>query len=427
MYVRCQNCGREIEGLPYRCKYCGGVFCVYCHLPEKHNCPGLRRGPGSSGKLFEVSYVERRPRLRRETLAPLCIKPPIECEVGGEACLPKQLFPFNEDYLKFALYYELEKRGINAVMEPIIHVYRVKLRRMPEYSESPWKEYLAKLRPDLMLPDMRQIWEIENFWKDPKGIARHAEEYSRELGLECFTFTWLRSGLEAPNLVMVNPITGEVEAPQSLYEPGPLPPENITYGYATCQGIELGAGSLHLWIQYELFRWLRGEGRLVAVEVNATLSGHVFAPDELIISSEQGIQSWMPRDFTPFKGWRVARIGSGVSEVPVRFDVVAADPGDPREVDAYEVKTVEDFRSEEKVLKVLGQLANYVSTGLAARYWLVVPEVPELLKVLNEEFKKWAQKIGLLAYSCRERRFKMFKEPITQPVKTPMMRIQVRE
>jgi len=156
------------------------VLCVYCHLPEKHNCPGLRRGPGPSGKLFEIPYVERRPRLGRETLAPLRTKPPIECEVRRETCLPKQLFPFNKDYLRFALY-ELEKRGIIAVMEPIIRVYGVKLRRMPEFSESPWKEYLAKLRPDLMLPDMRQIWEIENFWKDPKDITRHSEEYSREL------------------------------------------------------------------------------------------------------------------------------------------------------------------------------------------------------------------------------------------------------
>ena len=254
-------------------------------------------------------------------LVSLRIKPPIKFEVGGETRLPKQLFPFNEDYLRFALYYELEKRGINAVIEPIIRVYRIKLRKMPEFSESLWKEYLAKLRPDLMLPDMRQLWEIENFWKGPKDITRHAEKYSRELGLECFTFTWLRRGLEAPNLVMVNPITGDVEAPHSLFEPGSLLSEDIRYEYATCQGVELGAGSLHLWIQYELFRWLRGEGRLVAVEVNVTLSGHVFAPDELVISSEQGIQSWMPRDFMPFKGWRVdSRVPR---EVPVRFDIVA--------------------------------------------------------------------------------------------------------
>ncbi len=41
--VKCDYCGAEIEGLPYRCKYCGGTFCVWHHLPENHECPGLRR------------------------------------------------------------------------------------------------------------------------------------------------------------------------------------------------------------------------------------------------------------------------------------------------------------------------------------------------------------------------------------------------
>ncbi|RLE84614.1 MAG: hypothetical protein DRJ67_10270 [Thermoprotei archaeon] len=39
--VKCDYCGEEIEGLPYKCKYCGGIFCVKHHLPENHNCPGL--------------------------------------------------------------------------------------------------------------------------------------------------------------------------------------------------------------------------------------------------------------------------------------------------------------------------------------------------------------------------------------------------
>jgi len=155
--------------------------------------------------------------------------------------------------------------------------------------------------------------------------------------------------------MMVNPITGDIKASRDLSRLGSPPPRTIRYEYATCQGIKLGAGSLHLWIQYELFRWLREEGRLVAVEVNAALSGHIFAPDELAISSEQGILSWMPRDFTPFKGWSVNRVESEVPrEVPVRFDVVASDPKDPRRIDVYEVKDIEDFNSEKKVLNVLG-------------------------------------------------------------------------
>jgi len=39
--VKCDYCGEEIEGLPYKCKYCGGIFCVKHHLPENHDCPGL--------------------------------------------------------------------------------------------------------------------------------------------------------------------------------------------------------------------------------------------------------------------------------------------------------------------------------------------------------------------------------------------------
>lgn len=41
--VKCEVCGKELI-IPYRCKYCGGYFCVEHHLPEKHNCVGLVRG-----------------------------------------------------------------------------------------------------------------------------------------------------------------------------------------------------------------------------------------------------------------------------------------------------------------------------------------------------------------------------------------------
>lgn len=41
--AKCDYCGKEVY-LPYRCKYCGGVFCVEHHLPENHACPNLKRG-----------------------------------------------------------------------------------------------------------------------------------------------------------------------------------------------------------------------------------------------------------------------------------------------------------------------------------------------------------------------------------------------
>lgn len=39
----CQYCGKETY-LPFRCKYCGGIFCSEHRLPEKHECPGLKKG-----------------------------------------------------------------------------------------------------------------------------------------------------------------------------------------------------------------------------------------------------------------------------------------------------------------------------------------------------------------------------------------------
>jgi len=38
--LSCQICGK-VEPLPYRCRYCGGIFCSEHRLPENHNCPEL--------------------------------------------------------------------------------------------------------------------------------------------------------------------------------------------------------------------------------------------------------------------------------------------------------------------------------------------------------------------------------------------------
>jgi len=34
----CETCGEEIGYLPFKCKYCGGVFCKKHRLPENHDC-----------------------------------------------------------------------------------------------------------------------------------------------------------------------------------------------------------------------------------------------------------------------------------------------------------------------------------------------------------------------------------------------------
>ena len=36
--VKCQICGKELY-LPYKCRYCGGIFCYEHRHPEAHACP----------------------------------------------------------------------------------------------------------------------------------------------------------------------------------------------------------------------------------------------------------------------------------------------------------------------------------------------------------------------------------------------------
>jgi len=46
--AQCDVCGGE-EGMPYRCRFCGGTFCGEHRLPENHNCPGLEDWNDPSG------------------------------------------------------------------------------------------------------------------------------------------------------------------------------------------------------------------------------------------------------------------------------------------------------------------------------------------------------------------------------------------
>ena len=41
--VKCDYCGKDIFGLPWSCKYCGGrkYFCIDHRLPEDHGCLGI--------------------------------------------------------------------------------------------------------------------------------------------------------------------------------------------------------------------------------------------------------------------------------------------------------------------------------------------------------------------------------------------------
>lgn len=59
--VRCEACGRVISSLPFKCRYCGGVFCAHHHLPENHSCPALPliRQPRVEG-MFTLPYPTRK-------------------------------------------------------------------------------------------------------------------------------------------------------------------------------------------------------------------------------------------------------------------------------------------------------------------------------------------------------------------------------
>jgi len=39
----CDFCDKEIDGLPFKCRFCGSTFCSKHHLPEDHKCPGLEK------------------------------------------------------------------------------------------------------------------------------------------------------------------------------------------------------------------------------------------------------------------------------------------------------------------------------------------------------------------------------------------------
>ena len=70
--AKCDYCGAEIEGLPFKCKYCGGVFCVYHHLPEEHDCPGLYKAQSPDaierGRSIPGAPIEAAPRGRARPL-----------------------------------------------------------------------------------------------------------------------------------------------------------------------------------------------------------------------------------------------------------------------------------------------------------------------------------------------------------------------
>ncbi|MCC6049882.1 MAG: hypothetical protein LM580_04200 [Thermofilum sp.] len=94
--VKCDFCGAEIEGLPYKCKYCGGTFCVWHHLPEEHNCPGLHKAV-STYALERAERLERAapPQLRSAPAAALYPGEARDLAVGVAAVALAYLYPYS--------------------------------------------------------------------------------------------------------------------------------------------------------------------------------------------------------------------------------------------------------------------------------------------------------------------------------------------
>jgi Zn-dependent protease len=67
--LECHYCGKEVEGLPFRCNYCGYSFCGDHRLPENHACPKVG-GPIQPGyaKLPSIRNTSRNSPSRAPTI-----------------------------------------------------------------------------------------------------------------------------------------------------------------------------------------------------------------------------------------------------------------------------------------------------------------------------------------------------------------------
>ena len=56
--IRCDYCGHNIEGLPWKCKYCGRTHCGDHRLPESHDCDGLKAYKEKNSERWRSNFVE---------------------------------------------------------------------------------------------------------------------------------------------------------------------------------------------------------------------------------------------------------------------------------------------------------------------------------------------------------------------------------
>jgi len=56
--VKCDYCNHNIDGLPWRCKYCGKTHCGDHRLPESHDCYGLKSRNEHNSRRWKNNFVE---------------------------------------------------------------------------------------------------------------------------------------------------------------------------------------------------------------------------------------------------------------------------------------------------------------------------------------------------------------------------------
>ncbi|GAI89172.1 unnamed protein product, partial [marine sediment metagenome] len=80
----CEHCGEPINYLPFKCKYCGGVYCKKHRLPENHECTfeikhgpiiplNLREGPSKRVNSHRAprefkKYIKRQEKHKQRTI-----------------------------------------------------------------------------------------------------------------------------------------------------------------------------------------------------------------------------------------------------------------------------------------------------------------------------------------------------------------------
>jgi uncharacterized protein YkwD len=64
--VDCDYCNKEIDGLPFKCKFCGSHFCSKHHIPEHHNCAGLEEYNKKSHQRWKNVFISSSKKNKKE-------------------------------------------------------------------------------------------------------------------------------------------------------------------------------------------------------------------------------------------------------------------------------------------------------------------------------------------------------------------------